>query len=155
MNKHKRPYKCLIRNCKVRDFSNSGDLRRHQRAVHGQQKLFCPVVTCKRHTNGFGRKDNWMEHLKRVHSMDSSNGLNPAGTSGRDEKDAQTEMDEDSVVGSEHDYSSVEEMETSSSVPLEKASLMGKLQELEMMKERAVAKFDGDIAALKRILSLM
>ncbi|TVY71379.1 Sex-determining transformer protein [Lachnellula suecica] len=149
MNKHKRPYRCTSPNCKVRDFSNSGDLKRHQRTVHSNQKLFCPVVTCKRHTQGFGRKDNWMEHLKRVHTMNSYSAPNPENTT------EQAAIDEDSVMGSEHEVSSAEEMETSSSVPIEKASLEGKLQELEMMKERAIAKFDGDIAALKRVLSLM
>jgi hypothetical protein len=83
--------------------------------------------------------------------MDSSSAPNPADNGGNEE---QTEMDEDSAMGSEHDDSSVEETETSSSVPLEKASLMGKSQGLEMMKERAVAEFDEKIAALKIVLSL-
>jgi hypothetical protein len=37
----------------------------------------------------------------------------------------------------------------------EKASLVAKLQELQALKEEAIAKFDGDITALKRVLSFM
>jgi len=57
-------------------------------------------------------------------------------------------------MGSERDDLIVEEMDISNSIPLEKASLMGKLRDLEMMKERAVAEFDEKIAALKIVLSL-
>lgn len=92
-----------------------------------------------------------MEHLKRIHTMGSSNAPNQV-----DARDA--DDDEDSVMGSWDDDSSVEEMESFSVIPLEKASLMGKLQELEKMKEREVAKiaakFDRDIDALKIVLSL-
>lgn len=38
---------------------------------------------------------------------------------------------------------------------LEKMSLMTKLKELEDAKAKADAKFDGDIEALKRVLSFM
>jgi hypothetical protein len=154
MNKHKRPYKCIVPNCKVGNFSNSGDLKRHQRTVHGKQKLLCPVVTCKRHLKGFGRKDNWMEHLKRVHTVDSSSATTTAQASNHADEGLHSEMDEDSAMGSGNDDSSIEEMDSSNPISLEKASLMGKLQELESMKEKFVAKFDRDIEALKIVLSL-
>ncbi|EDN90704.1 predicted protein [Sclerotinia sclerotiorum 1980 UF-70] len=62
-----RPHKCTIQGCKVDPFKNPADLRRHKISVHGDPKFFCPVVTCKFHKKGFGRKDNLTEHKRRVH----------------------------------------------------------------------------------------
>jgi len=156
MNKHKRPYKCNISNCKVKDFGNAGDLKRHQRAVHGRRTMFCPVVTCKRHTKGFGRKDNWMEHLKRIHSLDSTSTPNTPQKQSFGEQNMQGILTEGSTTGSDDGDSDVEAVEMEgSSTPTEKSSLLAKLHELEALKVAAVAKFDGDIAALKRVLSFM
>jgi hypothetical protein len=46
-------------------------------------------------------------------------------------------------------------MEIVVSKSTDKASLVVKLQELQASKEQSIAKFDGDIAALKRVLSFM
>jgi hypothetical protein len=46
-------------------------------------------------------------------------------------------------------------MEIVASKSTDKASLVVKLQELRALNEESIAKFDGDIAALKRVLSLM
>jgi hypothetical protein len=46
-------------------------------------------------------------------------------------------------------------MEMVVSKSTDKASLVVKLQELQALKEESIAKFDGDIAALKRVLSFM
>jgi len=48
-----------------------------------------------------------------------------------------------------------DEMEIVASKSTDKASLVIKLQELQALKEESIAKFDGDIAALKRVLSFM
>lgn len=56
---------------------------------------------------------------------------------------------------SESEESAVDEMEIVASQSTDKASLVAKLQELQALKEEAIAKFDGDIAALKRVLSFM
>jgi hypothetical protein len=37
----------------------------------------------------------------------------------------------------------------------DKASLVAKLQQLQSLRNEAIAKYDGDIAALKRVLSFM
>ena len=50
---------------------------------------------------------------------------------------------------------SASQVEVSTSIPPDKTSLTSKLQELEIEKEKAIAKFDGDIDALKRVLSFM
>lgn len=74
MDKHNRPYVCNLPGCeKVRGFTYSGGLSRHQREVHRQYggpkaSYMCPHKDCKRSTgSGFSRRENLQEHLRRVH----------------------------------------------------------------------------------------
>ncbi|KAI9708284.1 MAG: hypothetical protein M1828_003006 [Chrysothrix sp. TS-e1954] len=74
MDKHERPYRCIEPGCeKLRGFTYSGGLLRHQREVHKKhggpkELLMCPVPYCKRNTGtGFTRKENRDEHIRRVH----------------------------------------------------------------------------------------
>ena len=74
MDKHERPYKCTEAGCeKLQGFTYSGGLLRHQREVHkkngtAKATLFCPDVNCNRHTGqGFTRKENLNEHIRRRH----------------------------------------------------------------------------------------
>jgi hypothetical protein len=71
MDKHERPYKCTHPNCeKLQGFTYGGGLARHQREVHGPESkaIFCPYQDCKRSTGqGFTRRENLHEHLRRVH----------------------------------------------------------------------------------------
>ena len=74
MDKHNRPYICEEPGCeKIRGFTYSGGLLRHQREVHGQHggpkaQCMCPHPDCKRSIGrGFTRKENLFEHLRRVH----------------------------------------------------------------------------------------
>jgi hypothetical protein len=78
MDKHDRPYKCLVPGCeKLQGFTYSGGLLRHEREVHkmhgGTKKsLFCPFQDCKRSSGaGFTRKENLAEHVRRVHRRTS------------------------------------------------------------------------------------
>jgi hypothetical protein len=66
VDKHTRPYKCPLPGCKVGAFTNARDLRRHRREVHTSPAFTCPVVICKRYRRGSGRKDNLVQHLKRM-----------------------------------------------------------------------------------------
>ncbi|THZ54339.1 hypothetical protein D6C86_09490 [Aureobasidium pullulans] len=73
---HERPYKCDKPQCaKLLGFTYSGGLLRHEREVHGmhggpKEQLFCPIKHCKRHTEqGFTRRENLQEHLRRVHKL--------------------------------------------------------------------------------------
>jgi len=74
MDKHNRPYICEERGCeKINGFTYSGGLLRHQREVHRQHggpkaSCMCPHRDCKRSTGaGFSRRENLVEHLRRVH----------------------------------------------------------------------------------------
>lgn len=76
MDKHDRPYKCAEPGCeKLKGFTYSGGLIRHEREVHRKhggpkRPLMCPHSDCKRSTgNGFSRKENLKEHLRRVHRV--------------------------------------------------------------------------------------
>lgn len=61
----------------------------------------------------------------------------------------------ESSLASESGEMKVGEMGEVVGKSVEKASLVAKLQELQALKEEAIAKFDGDIEALKRVLSFM
>jgi hypothetical protein len=74
MDKHERPYKCEAPGCeKLQGFTYSGGLLRHQREVHKmhggtKEPLHCPFENCKRAGGqGFTRKENLQEHIRRVH----------------------------------------------------------------------------------------
>lgn len=78
MDKHTRPYVCGETGCeKIQGFTYSGGLHRHQREVHHQHggpkaSCLCPHHDCKRSVigRGFTRKENLVEHLRRVHRGD-------------------------------------------------------------------------------------
>jgi len=74
MDKHKRPYKCLLPRCEnLQGFTYCGGLRRHEREVHdigendAYKRILCPIASCKRASNGFTRKENLEEHIRRMH----------------------------------------------------------------------------------------
>ncbi|KAK0116290.1 hypothetical protein ONS95_013312 [Cadophora gregata] len=158
MNKHERPYKCTTSNCKAREFTNPGDLKRHQRTVHSKGAFFCPISSCKRHARGFGRKDNRDEHLKRVHSQDvpptSDSPESQTPDSEGDIREAGISVTDEIVLGV-----SVEGLQRRTpSLTASKLPWVAKLQELKGAKAAAIAKvnsrFDKDIEALERVLSL-
>jgi hypothetical protein len=62
---------------------------------------------------------------------------------------------EECSMNSESGDSAIYGMEVMASKPSDKASLVAKLHELHTLKEESIAKFDGDITALKRVLSFM
>lgn len=87
MDKHDRPYRCLRLECvQLQGFTYSGGLLRHEREVHGlhggpKTQLYCPVATCKRHSQKeFTRKENLAEHMRRVHKGVVIDGSNSAST---------------------------------------------------------------------------
>ena len=129
MDKHTRPYICREPGCeKIRGFTYSGGLLRHEREVHRQHggpkaPRFCPYPNCKRSTGqGFSRKENLMEHLRRVHRGEADVAdddatrspalgqqplLSPAGQAGgrkrrrvaEEEEDDDDDEEEEQVVG--------------------------------------------------------
>ncbi|KAL8870804.1 MAG: hypothetical protein Q9174_003231, partial [Haloplaca sp. 1 TL-2023] len=87
MDKHTRPYICNLPGCeKIRGFTYSGGLARHQREVHRQHggpkaSYMCPHQDCKRSTgSGFSRRENLHEHLRRVHRQVADSEKTPQAT---------------------------------------------------------------------------
>ncbi|KAH8757491.1 hypothetical protein BGZ57DRAFT_996545 [Hyaloscypha finlandica] len=136
-DKHTRPYKCPISGCKVKDFGNVGDLRRHRREVHTSLAFICP-------------------NLKRTHGEDVV--IEPALASSyttNGNRDVVTSPNGESSPASESGESAGGEMEIVTSKSTDKASSVAKLQELQPLRDEAMAKFDDDIAALEGVLSFM
>jgi hypothetical protein len=157
MNKHTKPYKCLTAGCEEKHFSNAGDLRRHRREVHDGPNFTCPIVSCKRHRKGFGRKDNLIHHLRRLHSSDSTVSPVTSPTGGLHGTPKASFPDDSSVASGEDGFAvnEIEMIETTNANPLDRRTLSEKLQELETMKAESMEKYDGDISALRRVLSFM
>lgn len=73
-DRHQRPYVCKKPECaRLKGFTYQGGLLRHEREIHQERSLFyCPVQKCKRHAQGFTRKENMEEHLRRIHTSKDS-----------------------------------------------------------------------------------
>jgi hypothetical protein len=155
MDKHTRPYKCTVSGCSVKDFSNLGDLRRHRREVHSSPSFICPVVTCNRHRRGFGRRDNLTQHLKRTHAVDPTGAALAPNTIGDGKEGIATTPSEDCSMAGENENSAADEVDMMGSKQADKMSLIAKLRELQVLKEKSMTKFDDDIAALKRVISFL
>jgi len=159
MDKHQRPYVCTIPSCNLQSFPDSGGLKRHLREVHGTPSFICPVITCKRHIRGFARKRNLTEHQIRTHDMDateSADTLTPSFQgSNQLEMGLGSAENADSAMGGDNDGPSIYEVDMTRSSSSEKTLLMAKLNELEALRAKWMTKIDGDIAAVKRTLSLM
>ncbi|KAI0452088.1 hypothetical protein F5B21DRAFT_353235 [Xylaria acuta] len=76
--RHKKPFKCDVKNCarRIEGFSTTNDLDRHKRSVHPESqtlgnRYMCQIGTCKSKAKIWPRADNFKAHLKRVHSKDS------------------------------------------------------------------------------------
>jgi len=65
--KRNRSLTCDNPACHNRTFADEPNLNRHQREVHGHAQYHCPVEACERHTRGFKRRDNCINHQKRSH----------------------------------------------------------------------------------------
>ena len=94
MDKHERPYKCSEPTCEQNPgFTYSGGLLRHMREVHKKgvgptrRPLFCPHANCIRSTGeGFTRRENLEEHLRRRHSYTGHYSPPPPSTSDNNEE---------------------------------------------------------------------
>lgn len=156
MDKHTRPYTCEEPGCEnIRGFTYSGGLHRHQREVHRQHggpkaRCMCPHLDCKRSTGlGFSRRENLLEHLRRVHRdvPDQADGRNQLGSLGESRKrrrraDNDNEDDDDHVQIEHVD----EDNQTTADLKLEVKKLRKELQERDerlMRLERQMAQIRG------------
>jgi hypothetical protein len=117
--------------------------------------FICPVITCNRHQRAFGRKYNLTQHLKRNHAENPTEPTLVSNSMGAVKGNIVTISNEESSMASEDGQPAIDQEEMLSSRRLDKTSLITKLNELQTLKEKCMAKFDGDIAALERVLSIM
>ncbi|OJD11634.1 hypothetical protein AJ78_07628 [Emergomyces pasteurianus Ep9510] len=79
LDSHLKPYRCKITQCVDAHFSSNACLFRHEREAHGmhghgENPHLCHFSTCERSVpgNGFPRRWNLHDHMKRVHDYTSS-----------------------------------------------------------------------------------
>ena len=75
VDSHIKPYRCNDHQCSSQQFSSTACLLRHEREAHGMhghgdKPYPCPYPDCDRSgTNGFPRRWNLGDHIKRVHDQ--------------------------------------------------------------------------------------
>ncbi|ODH51227.1 hypothetical protein GX48_02655 [Paracoccidioides brasiliensis] len=83
VDSHLKPYRCKVNQCVDAHFSSNACLFRHEREAHGmhghgENPHLCRFATCERSVpgNGFPRRWNLHDHMKRVHDYTSSERAN-------------------------------------------------------------------------------
>ena len=94
LDSHLKPYRCKVSSCVAVPFSSTACLLRHEREAHGmhghgEKPHLCWFQDCDRSVpgNGFPRRWNLFDHMKRVHdhtghgSSNESNSPSPSSVS--------------------------------------------------------------------------
>lgn len=90
LDSHLKPYRCHKNGCDKVQFSSTACLLRHEREAHGmhghgEKPHLCIFKDCDRSAddNGFPRRWNLFDHMKRVHDYDPPNkGVSPPSSTG-------------------------------------------------------------------------
>jgi Zinc finger, C2H2 type len=168
MDKHDRPYKCREPGCdKVRGFTYSGGLLRHQREVHKKnqsigRELYCQYPNCNRsNSQPFTRQENLKEHIRRRHVTEgvvSSPGLQSvlatSATPTRPDQDRSrkrkrttlTDFDDETRFGAEMSEEEEEEEEEGEQVK--------RMRETIVLKDR-IRELEAELAAANEKLRVM
>lgn len=82
MLKHDKPNKCDFQGCaRVDGFSTINDLQRHQKSKHGiglnsiTTSFKCASPSCKNQEKIWPRRDNFKQHIIRMHKNEDVNEL--------------------------------------------------------------------------------
>ncbi|KAF2214721.1 hypothetical protein CERZMDRAFT_23665, partial [Cercospora zeae-maydis SCOH1-5] len=74
IDSHLKPFRCKVESCSKQEFSSTACLLRHEREAHGmhghgERPHLCFYPGCERGIpgNGFPRRYNLFDHMKRVH----------------------------------------------------------------------------------------
>ena len=86
LDSHLKPYRCKISACSESQFSSTACLLRHEREAHGmhghgEKPHLCYFSECDRSIagNGFPRRWNLFDHMKRVHDYTGSSSSSHSG----------------------------------------------------------------------------
>ncbi|KAH8683254.1 hypothetical protein BGZ60DRAFT_215376 [Tricladium varicosporioides] len=157
-DKHTRPYKCTEDDCKVKNFATVGDLKRHQRSLHGNRIYTCPLPSCKRYRHGFGRKDNLTDHMKRNHMTGQDQYQQETIARASEDRNSVNESIDESYLEDDRVSSQSILKEIRSSSSGETASLTIKLRELKERRAtlgRETQQCDKQIAAMEIVLTII
>jgi len=148
LNRHTKPYHCSVPDCKTPQFGDKGGLDRHRREVHGPNRHYCPIVTCKRHRTGFPRKYNLFEHQKRCHPQSPTISLSTRRPP-REQSPSQFESMED-VRKSDEEVTSPE-LEVTGDLSTGGGKVQEKLRALLALR----AEIDRDIETLRMTVDIL
>jgi hypothetical protein len=81
LDSHLKPYQCKNPDCQELRFSSNACLFRHEREAHGmhfygKNPHLCHFAGCERATEGFPRRWNLHDHMRRVHKYDATQTTN-------------------------------------------------------------------------------
>jgi hypothetical protein len=125
---------------------------------------YCPYLSCERHTRGFPRKYNLVQHQRKCHGDQQSlhthtiRGQAKASGSSLDLTEHESIYTElGSVANAEIDGESGTDITytTGDSYPKGEDRMRHKLRFLKAQRAEMVQEFDRDIATMERALSLM
>lgn len=152
MDGNQRIHKCTTLGCRIPGFKKLSDLRRHQQS-HEAPRFFCHIRTCKAHTRGFKRKDNLIEHRKRVHEANARASV----VASHDSKpSARAEPIEDEEMGNASLPPALMAIKNGTDSNLSpKEFLLTKLAELQASRMKLMEEKDEEIRAVEKTLSLM
>jgi len=145
--KKRKSLRCDDPACHNRTFADEPNLNRHFREVHGQAQYHCPVKICERHTRGFKRRDNCINHQKRSHG----NLQPPTKGQGDDalspgQHSTQMNYDDDTASSNESEEQGTEDLGSKGSETLlEKMEILKALLRKKKKVEAEIARVKGEL----------
>ena len=156
-------FPCNFPGC-TRGFPHKGDFLRHQREVHriaeGSKRAalwYCPFSACRRNKEGFPRRWNFREHLRRVHAdrFLSENSQDPASLSSPQVVQLSIEQSQHMSSSLEDSFASQQSANSYTSIHASISQLQSKKAELVDYFRTETMKLDSGIRTLENALQII